>query len=211
MGFLLALLVSISAFFVINQVDSGQLVGLTKQVETDFLESDSAQLSLAFIESLAPEEKALACKGLQTQIERQIGATSALVEVLENAKTTVFLGDLSVVRKKYFLSNANLFLYLKKANAVCGVADHRVLFFYRSEQPPCPECQVQGKVLDAVRTSCPNIKVFSFPIDEKLGFIELLQKTFGIQSVPSMVIDEKTVVKQLVSEPELKKQLGCAS
>lgn len=210
MGFLLALLVSISAFFVINQVDSGQLVGLTKQVETDSLESGSAQLSLAFIQSLAPEEKALACKGLQAQIERQTSATSALLEVLENAKTTVFLGDLSVVRKKYFLSNANLFLYLKQASAVCGISSHRVLFFYRSEEPPCPECQVQGKVLDDIRASCPTVKVFSFPIDEKLGFIQLLQKTFGIESVPSLVIDEKTVVRQLVSESELKKQLGCS-
>ncbi len=210
MGFLLSLLVSISAFFVINQIDSAQLTGLTKQVERDSLESDSTRLSLFFLQSLRPEEKPAACKGLQTQIEQQINATYALLEVLDNAKTTVFLGDLSVVRKKYFLSNATLYLYWKQAGEVCGLSNHRVLFFYRSEEP-CPECQVQGKVLDGIRASCTETKAFAFPIDEDVSFIRLLQKTFGVETVPSLVIDEKTVIHQLVSEAELKKQLNCSS
>ncbi len=209
MAFVLSVLVSISAFFIIKQIDTGQLAGLAKQVEQDSLDSESARLSLIFIESLEEgKKKDEACIALQERSSQQINQTYGLLQALEDATKTFFLADVKALRQKYFLSNAALYLDLKKMNSFCSQKNHLVFFFYNSEAP-CPECDVQGKVLDALRADCPSVKTFAFPADNNLPLVELFKKTFNVNNTPFIVIDETTIFDRLVSEQELKQAVGC--
>lgn len=209
-GFILSLLFSVTAFFAINQIDSGQIAGLAKQVELDALESESARLSLLFIESLesGSRKKDSACLALIERASQQVNQTYGILTAIETTKKTVFLGDVRVLQQKYFLSNAALYLDFKKINEFCGQDSELVLFFYRSETP-CPACDVQGKVLDELRAECPTVKTFAFPIDSHLPLVELFKKTFGVKSAPHIIINEEKSFDRLVSKTELKQEVSC--
>lgn len=209
MAFILSVLVSISAFFTINQIDSSQVSALAKQVEQDSINAESARLSLQFIESLdGTAEKDAACLALIERTNQQVSQTYALLTALENAKRTISVADVSALRQKYFLSNAGLYLNFKKINSLCGQKSDLALYFYVSETP-CPECEVQGRVLDKVRADCPAVKTFAFPTDNQIGLVELFKKTFEVTNAPFIVINEGKIFNGLVSEQELKKALNC--
>jgi hypothetical protein len=208
LGIVLSILIAISAFFIINQVDSQFLTSLAKQVEKDSLESDSARLSIQFVESLGTENRDQACQALRIQIDNQISQTYSILEALKDSKSILFMGDATVLKQKYFISNANLYLDLKKLDSLCGEKTDYILYFYNS-QSPCPDCEVQGTVLDNVRQSCPTVRVFAFPVDESLSLVKVLAGTFQIETAPSMVINEKTIFTKLTTAEEIRHAIPC--
>jgi hypothetical protein len=208
MAFILSILFALAAFFVLSTIDGGQVNELAKQVEQDTLDAESARLSLLFIDSLSAADQAEACRALEENANQQVNRTYGLFTALEQAKTTLFFGDLDTLRDKYFLSNASLYLNFKQLNRQCTSNNDLVLYFYQADAP-CPDCWVQGTVLDELRNECPAVKTFAFPTESRLPFVQLLKKTFGVEETPTLVVNEEQVFPGLTAKEQLKTIVAC--
>jgi hypothetical protein len=63
-------------------------------------------------------------------------------------------------------------------------------------------------VLDGLRAAHPNLRVFALPYDTDYEFINIFVRRHGISQVPSLVIDDKTVLQKLSSAQEIEPYIG---
>ena len=66
-----------------------------------------------------------------------------------------------------------------------------VLYFYPDRQD-CVECRAQAQVLNEVRDSCTNIRIFAFPTDLDIGVVDALKVRYNIDRTPAIVVNEQT-------------------
>ena len=94
-------------------------------------------------------------------------------------------------------------LLTKKVNDICDTKINTVLFFFDVYSDDSKE---QGYVLNTITLS-ENTTAFVVPLDFdfKLGIIKLLTSQFNITSAPSIVINEKTAARGLISRNDILK------
>jgi len=114
------------------------------------------------------------------------------------------LEEFERLKKNYILLNIDLWLRLVKLKQQCNYSIHTILYFYPEKE--CLDCSAQSLVLTYWKEKMPN-SVMVFPIDGDLDFplIKILKTKFNITTYPSLVIDEKYVVKGFISKEELGK------
>ncbi|MBI2597825.1 MAG: hypothetical protein HYW50_01380 [Candidatus Diapherotrites archaeon] len=203
------LVFSLAAFFVINQLDALTIGALENKIIDAGLEADESKLFFQILSET--EDKATACSLIKQKINQQFGKNAALVGEIDAANKSVFLTDILLLKKRYSLANAELYYLFKQANGFCGDDNQLVLFFYRDQKPLCADCLVFGKMLDQLREKCPNVKVFSFPVDLGFGIVELFKSIYGFETAPAAVVNEKTVFEGLVSEEKILQNVECGS
>jgi hypothetical protein len=202
---IVALFVS-AAFFAMAQIETASVSRLRASLEDYSIESDSTRLTVLLAESFDKQEQY--CEAMNNRISTQLSKNFSVLSQIKNTEGEIFLTEITQLKKKYFLSNVQLYYYLKQSREQCNPEDVLLIYFY-IDKDPCPECDVQGRLLDSLRGKCSNLKVFSFPIDIDLETTNFLKSFFSIESAPSIVIDEKFVLKGLQSEEQLLNYFGC--
>jgi hypothetical protein len=91
----------------------------------------------------------------------------------------------------YSLLEINDFLYYSDLNRKCGTDYDLVLYFYSNDKEKCPSCEKQGFILDFVYEENENVRIYSFDYDLGLTEIEILKGKYGVDGVPSIVINGK--------------------
>ena len=200
---------ALAVFFLINQLDSVSIGRLESRITDSEL---SVQESNLFFQILAESsDKGELCQIIRQKIDSQSGKNAALLDAIDQAEKSIFIVDFTQLKKSYFLSNAELYFLIKKSNELCNENNQTVLYFYRDSKPLCSDCIVQGKILDGIREKCGNVKSFVFPIDLNLGFVDLFRTLYGVDGVPSLVINEKRVFNGLTSEQEILENMQCGN
>ena len=152
------------------------------------------------------------CNIIKEQIDLINNEIYSFRSELEREDSASILNNYETIRRKYFMANARLLLLTKQYNRKCSGSEEIILFFYESEKD-CPECYAQGKMIDEVRESCSNVKVFSFPIDVDMAIIRSFMAYYGIESAPSVVIDsaggEEKLFNNVVGPEEIEKHIEC--
>ncbi|MCD6279807.1 hypothetical protein J7J26_03495 [Candidatus Micrarchaeota archaeon] len=139
------------------------------------------------------------CKILKSMLDKQSAETSSLYNQVYRLETSTIISDkkkYNLLRKQYFLANFRLYLSYKSYIEKCGANNDNlqlILFFYTAEEE-CPDCIVQGRVLDTLRQNCKNVRVFAFPTDVNMNLLDVMKMSYKIDRDPTVIIDNKDVI-----------------
>lgn len=153
------------------------------RIETTILENE--------YQLLLPDEVLCARDDTLKTLGDQIGDMAekiAFAEEQSAQKETIL-----ELKKQYTLLQVKDFLINRQRATRCQYTLSTILFFYETREK-CPDCIKQGYVLDAIRATYPEIRVYSFDYALELSTIEALKASYSIEGVlPALVIDSKTV------------------
>jgi glutaredoxin len=96
------------------------------------------------------------------------------------------------LKKQYTILQVKDFLINKQKAERCGTQLSTILFFYETKEK-CPDCMKQSYVLDAIRATYPEVRVYSFDYTLELSTIEALKASYAVEGgLPVLVVDGKT-------------------
>ena len=204
---LLTLAITFLGFFFISQLDAMRANELRANVEDLVFQSESERMLYLYAQTMGNSSKEL-CYYISSNAEAKASQAYALSEKIHAYETSnVVNEDYEKIKNQYYLSNMNLYLNMRAAEKYCGAGNYTtVLFFYKTKED-CPECRAQGGVLDSLRTTHPELRVFAFPSDSGLGFIDVFQTRHNITTVPALVIDDNVVLQGLKGQEQVEPYL----
>ncbi|MBI5225551.1 hypothetical protein HY989_06800 [Candidatus Micrarchaeota archaeon] len=181
------------------------------QTKLNEIEKDSqiSRLLLLYMETLDADQKISICPALDKQANDQIVKANQLAYSIDRYREANLIKNLKEAREKYILQDAELWLYLKQLEKLCGI--HKVipiLYFY-PEKTACLECQAQAEILNSYRDQCKNVRVFAFPANRESGIIQVLTARYNVTKTPSLVIKDITY-EGIIPQSTLKEHVECA-
>lgn len=105
---------------------------------------------------------------------------------LEYLETVRGITDGELRMKYYYLEFEN-YLLMKKMQKDCDDKSVLVLYFYDDS----PDSIEQGQVLDALRASNGNVRVFSFEGESDAAVVQALKDQYLVTRYPTVVVDGK--------------------
>ena len=170
---------------------------------------DSTQTAMLVNLFMQTHNSSSMCPALETELSEVEKETYAVYTQLEQNKGTNLLTNYDSLRKRYFLMNMRFYLTLRAYKQSCADSNLQPILFFYNSQNDCPECVAQGKVLDSLRYSCSNYRVYAFPNDvEEIRMIKTFKAYYQISSAPSLVVNDKTIAG-LQSEPQITALAPC--
>jgi hypothetical protein len=141
----------------------------------------------------------------------EVSGFSSLTGKLEDLGSKLIFSDdqedlkrVSVIKGNYYLLEAKHMMLVNKLNQDCNTDYIPILFFYRTEEP-CLNCEVQGNVLDNIKTLYPDeVMIYSFDVDASFSLVETLKQVYKVPEVMNsvVVVNEKVYVG-IVDQDEL--------
>lgn len=190
-GLLLGLLITGSRVSYISNINQQQK-----------LEYDSLNLQYLYISSLLKKEScSAAIKALEENINKLEEARIKLEGYLSENEYEEF----NILKRDYILSEIRYWLLAKQTKEICLQNNVLILFFYTTKEN-CLYCSIQGEILTSLKDKFKE-KVLIFSLDaefEKEPMINSLKQTYGITSLPTLVIEDK-VYSNLIEEKQLQK------
>jgi glutaredoxin len=136
--------------------------------------------------------KEVSCEDVdKTILSAQI---NKLAERIESFETEGWAKDPQFVflKKNYSLLQIKDYLLSKRLAEKCGKKTVFVIYIYGREDE-CPKCKDQAFVLDYLRKTYPDLRVYSFDYNLDLGAIKTLISIYkGGDSLPTLIINGKT-------------------
>lgn len=101
--------------------------------------------------------------------------------------------DIETLKTQYSILEVKDFLLKKRISERCRTPFYTILYFYGTEKN-CTDCIRQGYVLDSLRTTYPEINIYSFDYDLQLSTIRALKRIYKIgDTLPALVINGKAI------------------
>ena len=199
---LLTLALTMLGFFFISQLDSMRANELRNEISALAAQSESERLLFLYSQVMDNSTVEL-CTYLSGAEQRQAGKAYELMRKIQYyEQSNVVNADYDRIREQYYLSNAGLYINMLAAKKNCGSSGYTTMLFFYRIKPDCPECRVQGGVLDNLRASRPELRVFAFPLDSNVPVVGALVARHNISQAPSLVIDDSIVLSGLQSEEQ---------
>lgn len=151
---------------------------LQDKVATDILSSET-QLNLV---------KELSCEDMgNTYLSKEIANLAERISYTEENGAQA--ADILELKKQYSLLEVKDFVLSKQIAGRCNNLPVTILYFY-TDKAICPDCVKQGYVLDAIRNSYNDVRIYSFDSNLDLTTIKTLKSVYGItDQLPALVID----------------------
>lgn len=165
---------------------------------------DSSSTTILFIQSTKNKAN---CNAVKSAVYDLWQETNKLRDTLEEQNINILISP-AELRNLYYLTNFKLYLLTKEYKDVCQQNLSNILFFYTAFRD-CPECKVQGNILDLIREKCNNVAVFAFPLDVKgLSPLNAIASYYNITTAPTLVIDDEKF-DFLLNETNIKEKIHC--
>ncbi|MFH0929548.1 MAG: hypothetical protein V1818_04325 [Candidatus Aenigmatarchaeota archaeon] len=141
------------------------------------------------------------------KIGDKIYAEGILVEEYENVNR---FGSLFLLEKqRYALLDLQFWLNSIELKKVCNGNYSTVIYFY-SQYDKSPEQRFQDMVLWELKQQCgPKIIYITFPSDIDITTIEVVKSIYGIEKVPSVLINEAVLLESPVTMDQLEDYISC--
>ncbi|MEM4554553.1 MAG: thioredoxin family protein [Candidatus Anstonellaceae archaeon] len=190
---LLTAALTLLGFFFISQLDAMRAEELQKSVDELIYQSESERLLFLYSQAAGNQEQL--CLYFSSATKTRAERAYLLAEkIRQYEQSNVLNSEYEKIRNQYYLSNAALYINLKLAEKYCKEAIYPTILFFYKIYENCPDCIAQGRILDSVRQKYPQLRVFAFPYDTDLPFLEILVKQHNITTVPSLVIKDQVLV-----------------
>jgi hypothetical protein len=122
-----------------------------------------------------------------------------------------FAPDLIQQKKRYALLQFQFWLNSMNLKKSCGANYTTFAYFYSHYNSSLEMDQnLQSAVLLQLKERCgDSVLLVPLPLDMDLTSVELLKDTYKIETAPSILVDESTVLRGLQSLPDLEKISKC--
>lgn len=129
------------------------------------------------------------------------------VEEYENSNR--FASDFIIEKTRYALLDLQFWINSIDLKNLCDGNYSTVIYFY-SQYNVTPEQNFQDRVLWDLKQECgPKIIYITFPADIGITTIEVIKNIYGIESVPSILINEETLLSSPVTLREIEEYVSC--
>ncbi len=206
----IAVLIFAANAVVVKYLDDSRNAELTARLAEIEEETQSSRIVLLYMQILGEEEKETACPALEQKTSEQITKALELVYKLQQANQENLLANLEQTKRKYILTNTELYLHVIQLKQTCKNADITPVIYFYPDKTDCFECKVQAGILDSIVAKCKNVRVFAFPSDIKIGLTDALLTRYKITRTPSVVANEVTL-GGLHKEEDVMKLISCTS
>lgn len=170
---------------------------IEKKITIDILSSE-AQFSLL---------RDASCEQLNESILSQ--ELNSLASRLDYMEEQYGKNDANVldIKRHYSLLQIKDYLLTKQLSERCNIKPLSILYFY-SNKESCPDCEKQAHVLNYLRTTYPQLRVYSFDYDLDLSAIETLTKINKVKrEFPALVLPKGIVMYGFTVVEELEKHI----
>ena len=205
----MAAILMVNLFFitlsVIDYMDMQRLLRFTNDLASFSAETADLESAVALMrmQPVTPEY----CGIIDSAYQQKITRTNELMErMLAYEKANMF-AEFFALKRQFLLSNIQLWQVSQMEKQYCASNHTDVLYVYSSD-PSCSECQVQGKILDGVRASCPNVRTFVMDIKESMATLDMIKMKYNVTSAPTIVVGGKAYAKVLPAD-EIKMLVSC--
>lgn len=102
--------------------------------------------------------------------------------------------EVSYLKKYYSLLQIKDYLLMKKISERCGHKYAFVLYFYTTLEN-CSECEKQSLVLSKLRSTYPELRVYSFDFSTDLSAVKAMLDIYKIEDtkLPALVIEDEVL------------------
>jgi hypothetical protein len=161
------------------------------QSELDNLKMGQEDLNLEF--AMIATSRNQSCNLISYELDKVIDNAASLGKKVSLYETSEKIPEerFRFLKDDYTLTLIRYWFYLERMKQECNRTNFiTVLYFYSNQQ--CNDCNKQGIVLDFLKQTYPqNIMIFAVDSDSGLNVVDLLKKTYQIQTLPSLVVDGK--------------------
>jgi hypothetical protein len=203
------IIVALVIVAIIKFIDEMKLNSLKKEVSDYSIESESTNLLFLYADTMQHVDKDKLCKVIEFSTKRQLDKGYYFVTLLKTYEEANLLADYEETRNRYFLSNVALWLYTTQSKTLCNNSEVTPLLFFYKTNTACPDCIVQGQILDKIREKCPNVRVITLASDTDLSIIKLIMSQYNVMDAPTLVIDNKDVLEGVQNETSIMKYINC--
>jgi len=189
--------------------------GKIEELQSELTSLKLKQEDLMFELSLFALNKNISCNMLTQALEKVIDEAGKLGDRVSLYETTEKIKDenFNELKKDYTLTLIRYWFYVEEIKKNCDKSNLvTVLYFYSNQD--CFDCLSQGTILTYMKQKYPqNLMVFALDYDLDLSIISSLKRVYGVQKVPSLVINgekyEGLVTLEKLSEILCKKYELC--
>lgn len=160
-------------------------------LELIYLAGDSANFCPVYTDELST---------LDSQTE-QLGYQLAYLEDMKGVSDPV-------LKKKYFMLEAEAFLLSQKVNGKCGSNYSTILYFYSNSN--CSVCRsTQGpELLEVKKTLGAGVRIYSFDGDLGSPIVDALKAEYGVSSYPEISVNGRPAVSGVKTRDQITAMLG---
>ena len=148
---------------VIDYMDIQRLLRFSNDLASFSTETADLESAVALLRVEPPSGEY--CAIIDLAYQQKITKTNDLMERMLAYERANMFAEFFALKRQFLLSNVQLWQVSQMEKQYCNATHTDVLYIYSSD-PSCSECQVQGKILDGVRASCPNVRTFVMDIRE---------------------------------------------
>lgn len=192
-AFVISVLVFAVGVYVGNTMDTVVKDSISSDVQNVYQKAQSSELLILL------EDSPAFCPVYMEEADRMDDETSALGTKIAYAEDVRGISD-PELKKEYFMLEAQAYLISKKVKEQCNDSSNLVLYFYSNQN--CASCAEQGRMLDSVRASRNNTKVYSFDGDLGSSIVTALKNQYEVTSYPAIVVNGQ-VYNRFVNGEEL--------
>ncbi len=200
-------------FFLVKYLDDSRASAVDSQLAAIDEEMQSSRVLLLFMQTAQTANSTQdACPALEAKTLEQLNKIYDLAQKLEQVRQTSTFSDTEHIKRKYILTNSELWIYATQLGRYCpsSAANMTPILYFYPDKRDCIECKAQADVLNRVRDECVNVRVFAFPTDLQIGVLPTLVKKYGVERAPSLVIGEATF-GGVVSEEKIRSLVPCVA
>jgi hypothetical protein len=131
------------------------------------------------------------------------------LKVEEYEDSNRFASLFIVEKERYALLDLQFWLNSIDLKELCDGNYSTVIYFY-SQYNNTPEQNFQDRVLWDLKQECgPKIIYITFPVDINVATIDVIKKIYNIEKVPSVLINEKTLLESPITLREIEDYVKC--
>ncbi len=165
----------------LNNKKIDQLKSIQDNISVDIL---SSEVQFSLLEELS-------CSDVSTNSVLS-GELGTFADKIEYGEKNIGAGEeITNLKKYYSLLEIKDYMLMKKISERCGQKSIFVLYFYANETD-CADCVKQGYILTDLRSTYPELRVYSFDYNLDLSAVRALKQIYNIpKALPALVINGK--------------------
>lgn len=173
---------------------------------------DTISLNILSSETQYDLLRETSCKNVNDSIlSTELNSLERKLSYLEPTNPNQGNNEFNYIRKYYELLQIKDFSLMQRLTEKCGLEPISILYFYGSKNE-CADCEKTSAVLNHLRTTYPNVRIYSFDRRLSVSAVDTLAKIYKVEEpYPVLVINDETYTGFLSIEkmkdilPELKK------
>lgn len=197
-AFVISVLIFAVGVYVGNTMDTVVKDSISSDLQDVYQKAQSSELLILL------EDSPAFCPVYKEEADRMDDETLGLGTKIAYAEDVRGISD-PELKKQYFMLEAQAYLISKKVKEQCNDGSELILYFYSNQN--CASCAEQGHVLDSLRASRNDTKVYSFDGDLGSSIVAALKNQYGVTSYPAIVVNGQAY-NRFVNGEELSGILG---